>query len=145
MNSARVYGATPRWKCSLAPTHQRRARGSLRYGAQARNQLGTPGEAKSFLKGAENFKLCPVVPHYVQQNFSREGERNFRVLRPPGNGPDDANRNRNHSTNFDGACSTNKATLPLRTLISQRSHSKLDDVNKNFRTFFCSNLNHFHV
>jgi len=28
---------------------------------QARNQLGTPGGAKSFLSGAKFFKLCPKI------------------------------------------------------------------------------------
>jgi len=27
---------------------------------QACNQLGTPGRAKSFLRGAQMFKLCPT-------------------------------------------------------------------------------------
>jgi len=30
--------------------------------AQARNQLGTPGGAKSFLRGVQIFKLCPIRP-----------------------------------------------------------------------------------
>ena len=30
--------------------------------AQARNQLGTPGGAKSFLREAQIFKLCPIRP-----------------------------------------------------------------------------------
>ena len=29
---------------------------------QARNQLGTPGGEKSFLRGAQIFKLCPIRP-----------------------------------------------------------------------------------
>jgi len=36
---------------------------------QARNQLGTPGGAKRFQKGAQIFKLCPVVLNYVQHIF----------------------------------------------------------------------------
>jgi len=44
---------------------------------QARNQLGTPGGAKSFLKGAQIFKLCPIVSNYVQHTFSA-GTKNFR-------------------------------------------------------------------
>jgi len=49
---------------------------------QDRNQLGTPGVAKSFLRGAEIFltlsnifKLCPI-------DFSRVGEKIFRRGRP---------------------------------------------------------------
>jgi len=33
---------------------------SLETPNQARNQLGTPGGAKSFLRGAKIFKLCPT-------------------------------------------------------------------------------------
>jgi len=55
---------------------------------QARNQLGTPGGAKSFLRGSQifwtmsnNFKRCPM-------NFSREGENFSRgSFAPPGYGP----------------------------------------------------------
>jgi len=36
---------------------------------QARNQLGTSGEAKSFLRGAKFFKLCPIFLNYVQHIF----------------------------------------------------------------------------
>ena len=43
---------------------------------QARGQLGTPGAAKSFLRGAQIFKLCPVVLTYAQHIFP-EGEKNF--------------------------------------------------------------------
>jgi len=42
---------------------------------QARNQLGTPGGAKSFLWGAQFFKLCPI-------HFSRRGEKNLGGLLP---------------------------------------------------------------
>jgi len=55
---------------------------------QARNQLGTPGGAKSFLRGAQifltmsnSFKLCPT-------HLSREGEKFSRGVSPPGYGPD---------------------------------------------------------
>jgi len=41
---------------------------------QARNQLGTPGGAKSFLRGAKCFKLCPIVSNCVEHNFRRGGE-----------------------------------------------------------------------
>jgi len=43
---------------------------------QVRDQLGTPGAAKSFLREAQIFKLCPVVLTYAQHIFP-EGERNF--------------------------------------------------------------------
>jgi len=36
---------------------------------QARNQLGTPGGAKSFLRGPKFFELCPIVLNYVQHIF----------------------------------------------------------------------------
>jgi len=36
---------------------------------QARNQLGTLGWQKCFLRGAQVFKLCPIVLNYVQQIF----------------------------------------------------------------------------
>ena len=55
---------------------------------QARNQLGTPGGAKSFLRGAQifwtmfnSFKLCPT-------HFSRGGEKfSRRCFAHPGYGP----------------------------------------------------------
>jgi len=43
---------------------------------QARNQLGTPGVAKSFLTGAKFFKLCPIIFNYGQQIFPW-GEKKF--------------------------------------------------------------------
>jgi len=42
----------------------------LRPGVQARSQLGTPGGAKSFPRGAKIFELCPIVLNYVQHIFS---------------------------------------------------------------------------
>ena len=36
---------------------------------QARNQFGTPGEEKSFLRGDSFLKLCPLVSKYVKHNF----------------------------------------------------------------------------
>jgi len=39
------------------------------YHCQARNQLGTPGGAKSLLRGVQHFKLCPIVLNYVQHIF----------------------------------------------------------------------------
>jgi len=38
---------------------------------QARNQLGTPGVAKSFVRGAQIFELCPIALKYVQHIFPR--------------------------------------------------------------------------
>ena len=35
----------------------------------ARNQFGTPGGEKSFLRGDSFLKLCPMVSKYVQHNF----------------------------------------------------------------------------
>jgi len=43
---------------------------------QARNQLGTIGVAKSFLRRAQIFKLCPMVLTYAQ-HVSPGGEKNF--------------------------------------------------------------------
>jgi len=36
---------------------------------QARNQLGPPGGAKSFLRGAQIFELCPIASNCVQHIF----------------------------------------------------------------------------
>jgi len=36
---------------------------------QARNQLGTPGVTKGFLRGSQIFKLCPIVFNYAQHIF----------------------------------------------------------------------------
>jgi len=36
---------------------------------QARNQFGTPGGEKSFLRGDSFLKLCPMVSKYVQHKF----------------------------------------------------------------------------
>jgi len=36
---------------------------------QARNQLETPGGAKSFLGGAKIFELFPVFSNYIQHIF----------------------------------------------------------------------------
>jgi len=36
---------------------------------QARNQLGTPGVANSFLRGPKFFNLCPTFLNYVQHIF----------------------------------------------------------------------------
>ena len=49
---------------------------------QARNQLGTPEEAKSFLRGAKFFKLCPIVSNYVRHIF-QEGRKIFHEGSPP--------------------------------------------------------------
>jgi len=48
---------------------------TLLWQNQARNQLGTPGGAKSFLRGAQIFELCPVALTYVQHIF--QGTNNF--------------------------------------------------------------------
>jgi len=58
--------------------------------AQARNQLGIPGGAKSFLRGAQFFYLCPIVFNFVQHIFP--GGQTFfygdlRPLIPPIYGP----------------------------------------------------------
>jgi len=42
---------------------------TLLGGCQARNQLGTPGGAKSFLRGAQIFEVCPILLNYVQHIF----------------------------------------------------------------------------
>jgi len=57
---------------------------------QARNQLGTPGGEKSFLRGGQFFKLCPIVSKYVQDIF-HVGTKFFLVEAspPPGYGPVD--------------------------------------------------------
>jgi len=39
--------------------------------AQIRNQLGTPGAATSFLRGAQIFKLCPTHFSMGSEKFSR--------------------------------------------------------------------------
>jgi len=44
--------------------------------SQVRNQLGTPGGAKRFLRGAQFFELCPILLNYVQHIFI-EGEKKF--------------------------------------------------------------------
>jgi len=36
---------------------------------QARNQLGTPGGAKRFLRWAQIFELCPIVLYHEQNIF----------------------------------------------------------------------------
>ena len=44
--------------------------------SQVRNQLGTPAGAKSFLRGAQFFELCPILLNYVQHIFI-DGEKKF--------------------------------------------------------------------
>jgi len=56
--------------------HQALARSQENILNQARNQLGTPGWAKSFLRGAEIFKLCPIISNYVQHIF-QGGRKKF--------------------------------------------------------------------
>ena len=57
---------------------------------QARNQFGTPGGEKSFLRGDSFSKLCPMVSKYVQHNFL-VGTKIFlgKTSPPPGYGPVD--------------------------------------------------------
>jgi len=57
---------------------------------QARNQFGTPGGEKSFLRGDSFLKLCPMVSKYVQHNFP-VGTKIFlwEASPPPGYGPVD--------------------------------------------------------
>jgi len=49
---------------------------------QARNQFGTLGGAKGFLKGPKFFKLCPIILNYVQHIF-KGGEKSFSGASPP--------------------------------------------------------------
>jgi len=49
---------------------------------QARNQLGTPGAAKSFLRGAHIFKLCPLLLNYFQHIFPGWTKKIVGVLAP---------------------------------------------------------------
>ena len=51
---------------------------------QARNQLGTPGGANSFLRGAQIFKLCPIKPvtslgHQGRRSVFLEGTKFFKL------------------------------------------------------------------
>jgi len=57
---------------------------------QARDQFGTPGGEKSFLRGDSFLKLCPMVSKYVQHNFP-VGTKIFlgEASPPPGYGPVD--------------------------------------------------------
>jgi len=45
-------------------------------GDQARNQLGTTGGTKSFLREAQIFELCPIYFRLCPTHFSR-GSKNF--------------------------------------------------------------------
>jgi len=54
----------------------------LNDGYQARNQLGTPGRAKSFLRGAQIFWTMSNSFKRFPTHFSRGGEKKF-YLRPP--------------------------------------------------------------
>jgi len=47
---------------------------------QTRNQIGTLGGTKSFLRGAQIFKLCPLVLNYVQRIF--QGAKKVSVHKP---------------------------------------------------------------
>jgi len=67
---------------NIALLHNTPLRGALRVDhVQARNQLGTPGVAKSFLRGAQlfktmsnNFQLCPTHFSWGGEQFCRGGE-----------------------------------------------------------------------
>jgi len=51
---------------------------------QARNLLGPLGGAKSFLRGPNFFKACPIVLNYVQHIFPRGREtETFREVFAP--------------------------------------------------------------
>jgi len=41
---------------------------------QARNQLGTPGSAKRFLREVKMFELCPIILNYAQHIFPEAAE-----------------------------------------------------------------------
>ena len=57
---------------------------------QARNQLGTTGGEKSFLRGGKFFEICPIVSKYVQHIFSLETQIFLGYASPPrGYGPVD--------------------------------------------------------
>jgi len=64
---------------------------------QAGNQVGTPGGAKCFLKGAQIFQtMSNAFKLYVQHIFPGEGENFLGVLSspaPPGYGPGFNSRN----------------------------------------------------
>jgi len=51
-------------------------------GLQARNQLGTPGGAKSFPKGP-HFLTCPIFLNHVQQMFPGEAKNFLGTASPP--------------------------------------------------------------
>jgi len=55
---------------------------------QARNQLGTPGGAESFLRGTQFFKIMSNTFILCPTHFSRGVEKNFTGASPPGYGPD---------------------------------------------------------
>jgi len=50
---------------------------------QARNQFGTPGVAKSFLRGAKIFQTMSKSLQLCPTYFSRWGEKFCRGLSPP--------------------------------------------------------------
>jgi len=109
---------------------------------QARNQLGTPEEAKSFLRGAKFFKLCPIVSNYVRHIFPG-GAKNFprgfaplvtSLLRTLPSAVDlllsrPANKGENQPiTNFKPQISTNTTVTSKNVKVCSR------------RSLFCSNL-----
>ena len=50
---------------------------------QARSQLGTPGGAKGFLRGAQIFELCPIVLNHVQHIFPGGAKIFLGGIHPP--------------------------------------------------------------
>ena len=50
---------------------------------QARNQLGTPGVVKSFLRGAQILIICSIVFNYAQKIFPGGRKGLYGRLRPP--------------------------------------------------------------
>ena len=76
------------WNLMMSQKGRRKTKRLLDF--YARKQLGTPGGEKSFLRGGQFFKLCPIVPKYVQHIFP-VGTKIFLgdASPPPGYGPVD--------------------------------------------------------
>jgi len=76
---------------------------------QARNQLATPGGAKSFLRGDKFFTLCPIDLNYFQNIFPGGGYFSgvFAPTAPHGYGP--------AYTEHIQKCTITEASLLLRT------------------------------
>jgi len=63
---------------------QRNMERIIEFPEQARDQIGTPEGAKSFLGGAQIFKLCPIVLNYCMSNtFFQLGEKLSRLGESP--------------------------------------------------------------